>query len=47
MSDLYIEVTEGSGKKVSTQTMTIGGNTVHIERSMLGIGLVTLPVLLK
>jgi hypothetical protein len=43
MSEAYIDVTEGSGKKVSTQSMTIDSQTVHTERSMMGVGVVTLP----
>jgi hypothetical protein len=43
MAENYIDISEGSGKKVSTQAMTIGGQTVHIERSMMGIGVVDLP----
>lgn len=43
MSESLIALTEGSGKNLSTQTMTIGGATVHIERSMMGMGVVTLP----
>lgn len=43
MSESYIDITEGSGKKVSTQAMTVNSQTVHIERSMMGVGVVTLP----
>jgi hypothetical protein len=43
MAEGLIAITEGSGKNVSTQTMTIDGETVHIERSSLGVGVVLLP----
>lgn len=43
MAENLIAITEGSGKNVSTQSMTINSQTVHIERSMMGIGVVTLP----
>lgn len=43
MSESYIEVAEGTGKKVSTQSLTINSQTVHLERSILGAGAVTLP----
>lgn len=43
MSESLIALTEGSGKNLSTQTMTINGSTVHIERSTMGMGVVTLP----
>jgi hypothetical protein len=38
-----IAITEGSGKNVSTQQMTIAGQTVEIERSMMGMGVLTMP----
>lgn len=40
-----IEVTEGSGKIVSTAETTIGGNTVQIERDIQGMGEITLATL--
>ena len=43
MGESLIAITEGSGKNVSTYSLTIGGNTVEIERSMMGIGMITLP----
>lgn len=43
MAESLIAITEGSGKNVSTQSMTINSQTVEIERSMMGIGVVTLP----
>lgn len=43
MAEGIIEVTEGSGKKVSTISCTINSETVHIERALEGIGLITLP----
>jgi len=43
MAESLIAITEGSGANVSTQSMTINSQTVEIERSMMGIGVVTLP----
>lgn len=43
MAENYIEVTEGSGKKVSSVSGTINSNTVHIERAVQGMGIITLP----
>lgn len=43
MGDSKIAVTEGSGKNVSTTEVTIGGDTVQIERAIDGMGTITLP----
>lgn len=43
MAENYIEVTEGSGKKVSSVSGTINSQTVHIERALQGMGMITLP----
>jgi len=43
MSEQTIEVTEGSGKHVSTIQCTINSETVQIERALAGIGVITLP----
>lgn len=43
MAEQTIEVTEGSGKQVSTVQCTINSQTVQIERALQGAGVVTLP----
>jgi hypothetical protein len=43
MTESLIAITEGTGKNVSTQQVTINGQTVEIERSMMGVGVVSLP----
>ena len=43
MSESTIEVTEGSGKKVSTVQVSINSENVQIERAMPGMGVVTIP----
>lgn len=43
MSDDSIALTEGSGVNVSTAKLTIGAGDVHIERSLEGMGEVTIP----
>jgi len=43
MSESLIALTEGSGKNVSTQQVSINSQTVEIERSTMGVGIVTLP----
>jgi hypothetical protein len=43
MSEQIISVTEGSGKNVSTVQATINSQTVQIERSIAGSGVITLP----
>lgn len=42
MSESQIAVTEGSGKNVSTVSLSIGGNTREIERDLAGMGEITL-----
>ena len=44
MSEQIIAVSEGSGKNVSTIQAVINSTTVQIERSMIGMGIATLPV---
>lgn len=43
MAESYIDVTPGSGAKISSYSLTIGGDTVYEERAIVGIGIVTLP----
>lgn len=43
MSEQIIAVTEGSGKNVSTIQATINSQTVQIERSIAGSGIITIP----
>lgn len=43
MAEQIIAVTEGSGKNVSTWECTINSQTVQIERSLIGMGQITLP----
>ena len=45
MSESHIEVTEGTGKKVSTVQVSIGGTTKEIERDLPGMGEITLATL--
>ena len=42
MAESQIAVTEGSGKNVSTQQVSIGGSTRQIERDIPGMGMITL-----